>query len=86
MEAMVDRIIYTLNHLHIRGKESLRACIACKNTLADPHARDVGRLSAILSELDKITVSGDDVQHLYGCIQEVEKLLEEVMIHEDQNE
>ena len=83
---MLDKIIYTLNRLSIRGKDNLRACVACKNTLLSPETCDAATLRAVLAELDSITVSGEDAGRLLGCMQAVEELLKEVTRDEADHE
>lgn len=73
---MYDQIIYTLSRLRVRGREDLRALVACKSALSAPEKPDGSTLRAVLAELDTIAVSGEDSARLLGCMQAIENLLE----------
>lgn len=83
---MFEKIIYTLGKLNIKGRESLRACVACMNTLSNPENCNEDVLKAVLDEMNNITVIGEDASRLLGCMQAAEQLIEEVKHRETHDE
>lgn len=74
---MVNRVIYTLNTLTIRGRQNMNSVrIVLKALRSYLEDNDQSLLQIAFNNMEKISVIGEsDISALLGCIEAIEEIL-----------